>query len=73
VVVVVAIDQFAWRQLLAWTDKFKLEMVESDSPGIVASCLRVAIMLDIALAWAIPVGVVAEASRGALADFHRSR
>jgi NitT/TauT family transport system permease protein len=32
VLVVVAIDQLAWRPLLAWTDRFKLEMVESDSP-----------------------------------------
>jgi NitT/TauT family transport system permease protein len=32
VVVIVAIDQLAWRPLLTWADKFKLEMVESGSP-----------------------------------------
>jgi NitT/TauT family transport system permease protein len=32
VLVIVAIDQLAWRPLLAWADKFKLEMVESDTP-----------------------------------------
>ncbi len=32
VVVVVLLDQFIWRPLLAWSDKFKLEMVESDYP-----------------------------------------
>ncbi len=28
--VIVAMDQLVWRPLLAWADKFKLEMVESD-------------------------------------------
>ena len=32
VFVVVMLDQFVWRPLLAWADKFKLEMVESDNP-----------------------------------------
>ncbi|HLY24989.1 MAG TPA: ABC transporter permease subunit [Aggregatilineales bacterium] len=32
VLVVVVLDQFVWRPLLAWADKFKLEMVESDNP-----------------------------------------
>ncbi|MDI6814273.1 MAG: ABC transporter permease subunit, partial [Desulfitobacteriaceae bacterium] len=26
------LDQFLWRPLLAWSDRFKLEMVESDNP-----------------------------------------
>ncbi len=29
---IVALDQFVWRPLLAWTDRFKVEMVESDQP-----------------------------------------
>jgi len=32
VVTIVALDQFLWRPLLAWSDRFKLEMVESDNP-----------------------------------------
>jgi NitT/TauT family transport system permease protein len=32
VLVVVLLDQLVWRPLLAWADKFKLEMVESDNP-----------------------------------------
>jgi NitT/TauT family transport system permease protein len=32
VLVVVLLDQLIWRPLLAWADKFKLEMVESDNP-----------------------------------------
>jgi len=32
IVVVVLLDQLVWRPLLAWADKFKLEMVESDNP-----------------------------------------
>jgi len=32
VLVVVALDQLVWRPLLAWADRFKLEMVESDAP-----------------------------------------
>jgi NitT/TauT family transport system permease protein len=32
VLVIVALDQFVWRPLLAWADRFKLEMVESDNP-----------------------------------------
>ncbi len=30
--VIVALDQFIWRPLLAWSIKFKLEMTESDEP-----------------------------------------
>jgi NitT/TauT family transport system permease protein len=30
--VVVVLDQLIWRPLLAWADKFKLEMVENDNP-----------------------------------------
>jgi NitT/TauT family transport system permease protein len=29
---IVALDQFIWRPLLAWSDRFKLEMTESDEP-----------------------------------------
>jgi NitT/TauT family transport system permease protein len=29
---IVALDQFIWRPLLAWSDRFKVEMVESDEP-----------------------------------------
>jgi NitT/TauT family transport system permease protein len=32
VLVIVALDQFVWRPLLAWSERFKLEMVESDNP-----------------------------------------
>jgi NitT/TauT family transport system permease protein len=32
ILVIVALDQLAWRPLLAWSDRFKLEMVESDVP-----------------------------------------
>jgi NitT/TauT family transport system permease protein len=32
VTVIVLLDQFVWRPLIAWTDKFKLEMVEGDEP-----------------------------------------
>ncbi|MFZ2359025.1 MAG: ABC transporter permease subunit [Anaerolineae bacterium] len=32
VVVIVALDQFVWRPLLAWSERFKLAMVESDNP-----------------------------------------
>ncbi len=32
VLVVVLLDQLIWRPLLAWADKFKIEMVESDNP-----------------------------------------
>lgn len=32
VLVVVLLDQFVWRPLLAWADRFKLEMVESEPP-----------------------------------------
>jgi len=32
ILVVVLLDQFIWRPLLAWADKFKIEMVESDNP-----------------------------------------
>lgn len=30
--VIVALDQFIWRPLLAWADRFKVEMVEADEP-----------------------------------------
>lgn len=29
---IVILDQFVWRPLLAWADRFKIEMVESESP-----------------------------------------
>jgi NitT/TauT family transport system permease protein len=29
---IVALDQFIWRPLLAWSDRFKVEMTESDEP-----------------------------------------
>lgn len=32
IITIVALDQFVWRPLLAWSDRFKLEMVESDNP-----------------------------------------
>lgn len=32
VAIIVLLDQFVWRPLIAWTDKFKLEMVEGDEP-----------------------------------------
>ncbi len=32
ILVVVLLDQLVWRPLLAWADKFKVEMVESDNP-----------------------------------------
>jgi NitT/TauT family transport system permease protein len=32
VLVIVALDQLVWRPLLAWADRFKLQMVDSDSP-----------------------------------------
>lgn len=32
VLVIVLLDQLVWRPLLAWADKFKLEMVEADEP-----------------------------------------
>jgi NitT/TauT family transport system permease protein len=32
VMVIVALDQLVWRPLLAWSDRFKLEMVEGDEP-----------------------------------------
>ena len=30
--IIVALDQLVWRPLLAWSDKYKLEMVEGDEP-----------------------------------------
>ncbi len=30
--VIVALDQFVWRPLLAWADKFKMEMVQGERP-----------------------------------------
>jgi NitT/TauT family transport system permease protein len=30
--IIVAMDQLVWRPLLAWADKFKIEMTESDEP-----------------------------------------
>ncbi len=32
VLIVVVLDQFVWRPLLAWAEKFKVEMVENDNP-----------------------------------------
>lgn len=32
VLVITALDQLVWRPLLAWSERFKLEMVESESP-----------------------------------------
>ncbi len=32
IVVIVLLDQLVWRPLLAWADRFKLEMTESDNP-----------------------------------------
>lgn len=32
VLVIILLDQFVWKPLLAWADKFKLEMIESDEP-----------------------------------------
>ncbi|MGC8838732.1 MAG: ABC transporter permease [Anaerolineae bacterium] len=32
VLVIVLLDQLVWRPLLAWSDRFKLEMVESENP-----------------------------------------
>jgi NitT/TauT family transport system permease protein len=32
ILTIVALDQFIWRPLLAWSDRFKMEMVESDEP-----------------------------------------
>lgn len=32
ILIIVALDQFVWRPLLAWADRFKVEMVESDQP-----------------------------------------
>ncbi|MDW8327393.1 MAG: ABC transporter permease subunit [Anaerolineales bacterium] len=32
VLVIVLLDQFVWRPLLAWADKFKVEMTEGDEP-----------------------------------------
>lgn len=32
ILTIAALDQFVWRPLLAWADRFKVEMVESDQP-----------------------------------------
>jgi NitT/TauT family transport system permease protein len=32
VLIIVALDQLVWRPLLAWSDRFKVEMVEGDNP-----------------------------------------
>ena len=32
VFIIVALDQLVWRPLIAWSERFKLEMVESDNP-----------------------------------------
>ncbi len=32
ILVIVALDQLVWRPLIAWSDRFKVEMVESDNP-----------------------------------------
>jgi NitT/TauT family transport system permease protein len=31
-VIIIALDQFIWRPLIAWSNRFKLEMVESEDP-----------------------------------------
>jgi NitT/TauT family transport system permease protein len=32
ILTIVALDQFIWRPLLAWSDRFKLQLVESENP-----------------------------------------
>ena len=32
ILIIVALDQFIWRPLLAWSDRFKLQLVESENP-----------------------------------------
>jgi NitT/TauT family transport system permease protein len=32
VLLIIALDQLIWRPLIAWSDRFKVEMVESDTP-----------------------------------------
>jgi NitT/TauT family transport system permease protein len=32
ILVIVMLDQFVWRPLLAWADRFKVELVESAEP-----------------------------------------
>lgn len=32
VLIIVALDQLVWRPLLAWSDRFKLELVEGEVP-----------------------------------------
>ena len=32
IIVIVVMDQWIWRPLLAWADRFKIEMLESDTP-----------------------------------------
>lgn len=32
ILVIIALDQLVWRPLLAWSDRFKVEMVESEEP-----------------------------------------
>jgi NitT/TauT family transport system permease protein len=32
VLLIVALDQLVWRPLLAWSDRFKMEMIESENP-----------------------------------------
>lgn len=32
ILIVIVLDQFIWRPLLAWAEKFKIEMVENDNP-----------------------------------------
>lgn len=32
VLIIVLLDQFVWRPLLAWSDRFKVEMIENDNP-----------------------------------------
>lgn len=34
VLVIILLDQLVWRPLTAWTDKFKVEMVEGDEPPV---------------------------------------
>jgi NitT/TauT family transport system permease protein len=32
ILIVILLDQFVWRPLIAWADRFKIEMIESDNP-----------------------------------------
>jgi NitT/TauT family transport system permease protein len=32
ILIIILLDQFVWRPLIAWSDRFKVEMVENDNP-----------------------------------------